>query len=233
MKEPGGGYIYFGTRRERSASGVMLDVDANGADGLRDNPVENIFYERISTMAEGLYTLSVNNYSRRSNGIGFTVEIDILGTIHTIEFDKSLSQGKTVQVATLRYSKAKGLEIVESLPSTQTSRQMWGITTQTYTPIKVAMMSPNFWDDQLGIGNKHYFFMLDGCINEGKARGFFNEFMKSELNGHRKVIEMVGSKMLTEESDKQLSGIGFSSTQRNNILCRVSGAFNRVVNITF
>jgi hypothetical protein len=94
------------------------------------------------------------------------------------------------------------------------------------------MMSPNFWDDKT-VGNKHYFFMLDGCLNDGKARGFFNEFFKEELTPHRKVLEMVGSKMRTDESDRQLSGLGFSSTQRNSVLCRVKGSFNRVVKITF
>ena len=94
------------------------------------------------------------------------------------------------------------------------------------------MMSPNYWDGR-GIGNKHFFFMLEGCRNEGKARGFFNEFLKSDLDQHRKVMEMVGNKLKTEESDRQLSGLGFSSTQRNSVLCRVQGSFNRIIRIKF
>ena len=94
------------------------------------------------------------------------------------------------------------------------------------------MMSPNFWDD-LNVGNKHYFFMLENCKNEDKARGFFNEFLKSELDAHRKVIEVVGSKMRTDESDQQLSGLGFSSTQRNSVLCKVKGSFSRIIKIVF
>ena len=85
---------------------------------------------------------------------------------------------------------------------------------------------------QLG-GYSHTFFVLDGAKNDEPTRGFFNEFLKPELTEHRKVIEMVGSKMLTTESNHQLSGLGFSSTQRNNILCRVTGAFTRIINITF
>ena len=94
------------------------------------------------------------------------------------------------------------------------------------------MMSPNFWDGH-GVGNKHYFFMLDGCLNDGKARGFFNEFLKPDLDAHRKVIEMVGNKMTAVESDRQLSGLGFSSTQRSSLLCRVKGSFTRTINILF
>lgn len=94
------------------------------------------------------------------------------------------------------------------------------------------MLSPNYWDER-AVGNQHYFFMLENCLNEGKARGFFNEFLRPDLDAHRKVIEMVGAKMKTDESNDQLSGVGFSSTQRNSIMCRVTGAFTRIINITF
>lgn len=230
MREPNSGHIYFGNRR--SHCGGMLDVDANGGNGLKEHPVENIFYERLSTMREGVYILSVNNYRRRSNGTGFTVEIDILGTVHTIEYDKILASSKTIEVAQLHYSEAKGVEIISSLPSTQSVKDIWGVKSQTFIPVNIMMMSPNHWDGQ-GIGNKHYFFMLDGCANEGGARGFFNEFLKDELTPHRKVIEMIGSKLKTDTSANQLSGLGFSSTQRNTLLCRVKGSFSRLINITF
>ena len=124
------------------------------------------------------------------------------------------------------------MEIVESLPSSQAAKNLWGIPTQTFHKVSVLMLSPNYWDEKT-VGNKHYFFMLDGCLNDGKARGFFNEFLTDSLNVHRKVFEVVGSKMKTEESDRQLSGIGFSSTQRNYILCRVKGSFTRTLKITF
>ena len=135
-------------------------------------------------------------------------------------------------VVTFNFSHEKGIEITSSLPSTQPNREVWGISTNTYQKVNVAMLSPNHWDDQ-GVGNKHYFFMLDGCRNEGAARGFYNEFLKADLDQHRKVLEMVGAKMRTEGTDHQLSGLGFSSTQRANILCRVSGSFNRIIKITF
>jgi hypothetical protein len=75
--------------------------------------------------------------------------------------------------------------------------------------------------------------MLDNCKNDGKARGFFNEFLSSELDAYRKVFEVVGSKMKPEDSEHQLSGLGFSSTQRNSVLCKVSGSFTRTVKLTF
>ena len=94
------------------------------------------------------------------------------------------------------------------------------------------MNSPNHWDGQT-TGNKHYFFMLEGCKQEGGARGFYNEFLTDDLRDHRKVFEVLGSKMKTPESDDQLSGVGFSSTQRNHVFCRVAGSFTRTIKITF
>ena len=138
---------------------------------------------------------------------------------------------KTTIVATIRYSHKAGFVIAESLPSSQTSREVWGLKTQTFQPVNVLMLSPNHWDDR-AVGNKHYFFMIDGCRNDGTARGFFNEFLKADLDKHRKVLEMVGSKMKIEGAE-QLSGLGFSSTMRNSIVCRVKGSFTRTIKITF
>jgi len=233
MLEPKGGtHIYFGNRRSKSLCGGILDVDANGGDGIMPNPVENIYYADKRTMKEGSYVLNVNNYSRRSSGVGFEVEIEFDGKILNFVYDKVLKTGDTVRVAEIRYSKKDGFSIVNSLPSSQTVKNMWGLSTQSFHKVSALMMSPNYWDDKT-VGNKHLFFMLDGCLNDGRARGFFNEFLAEELTPHRKVLEVVGSKMKTEKSQNQLSGIGFSSTQRNHVLCKVEGKFTRVVKVVF
>jgi len=233
MLEPKGGtHIYFGNRRSKSFCGGILDVDANGGDGIMPNPVENIYYADKRTMKEGSYVLNVNNYSRRSSGVGFEVEIEFDGKILNFVYDKVLKTGDTVRVAEIRYSKKDGFSIVNSLPSSQTVKNMWGLSTQSFHKVSALMMSPNYWDDKT-VGNKHLFFMLDGCLNDGRARGFFNEFLAEELTPHRKVLEVVGSKMKTEKSQNQLSGIGFSSTQRNHVLCKVEGKFTRVVKVVF
>lgn len=94
------------------------------------------------------------------------------------------------------------------------------------------MLSPNHWDN-INIGNKHYFFILEGCQNPDPIRGFFNEFLKEELTEHRRVFEALGSRMEIPYSENQLSGIGFSSTVRNSVICKVTGAFERVIKINF
>jgi hypothetical protein len=96
----------------------------------------------------------------------------------------------------------------------------------------MVMHSPNHWDEH-ETGNKHWFFILDKCKNDERTRGFYNEFLSNELTEHRKVFEVLGSRMKTEKCDNQLSGVGFSSTQKNSILCKVSGSFARTIKINF
>lgn len=281
MNEPSGHHIYYATRHMPSPSGGRLDVDANaGGVNLRNDPVENIFYASRRLMREGEYRLWVHNFYRRTDGVGFEVQLEFDGQTINIAYEKALPQGAVVDVATIEYRNGQ-FKIVKSLPTTQTSKPIWNVNTQKFHRVNAIMLSPNFWDagsgptketiqqqiDMLksapmdagdriflaqlqeerrtlakqprkpagatGVGNKHYFFMIDGCKNDGRARGFYNEFLKEELTPHRKVIEIVGSKMRTEESEDQLSGLGFSSTQRQELLCRVTGSFTRTVKVVF
>lgn len=250
MLEPGvrggvGAYeIYFANRRVKSPNGGVLDVDANGADGMVPNPVENIFYANKAGMREGVYELSVHNYSRRWDGVGFEVEVEFGGETLNLAYDKAVRQSQKIVVAQIEYSKATGFKVTSELTASSSSKRVWGVATQAFHKVNVVMLSPNYWDttgDDLdvgyrgyqGIGNRHFFFMLDACRNEGTARGFYNEFLSQELEPHRKVMEMVGAKMKTDEAERQLSGLGFSSTQRNSLLVRVGGTFSRVVKVVF
>lgn len=233
MAEPSGHEIYFGNRAHISPCGGRLDVDANGGSGMMTHPVENIFYADKNRMQAGVYELRVNNWARRdADKSGFEVEIEFGGTTHHIVFNKVLRQSDTVTVAKINVTKTGVISLLSSLPTSTSTKLVWGITTQTFQPVSTVMLSPNHWDGE-GVGNRHYFFMLKNCINEGAARGFYNEFLNADLNEHRKVIEMVGAKLKTETASEQLSGLGFSSTQRNHVLCKVSGAFSRIVKVNF
>lgn len=229
MVEPGGREIFYGNRQ--SPSGGQLDVDMNVSGETRD-PVENIYYGNRMTMREGTYRLFVHNYTKReTTNVGFEVEVDCLGIVHRFVYEKPVRGGERVIVVEFEYSHKDGLKIIKSLPNTQASKEVWGVTTGNFHKVDLMMFSPNHWSG--AIGNKHYFFMLNGCINDGSARGFYNEFLKEDLSPHRKVFEIVGSKIKTKESAEQLSGLGFSSTQRNSILCRVNGKFTRIIKILF
>ena len=231
--EPDGNHIYFNDKFS-SVAGGELDVDMNAnAVNMSRIPVENITFPSKQRMQEGIYKLYVNNYCRRENiDVGFEVEIEFNGTIWPFCYEKIVADGEKVVVAEFHYSKANGITIIKSLPTTQTTKQAWNLSTQQFHKVSMVMNSPNYWDDK-ATGNKHYFFMLEDCVNPDKARGFFNEFLTDKLREHRKVFEVLGSKMKTEQSDNQLSGLGFSSTQRNHVFCKVAGSFARTVKITF
>ena len=232
MKQPGGSEIWFRAKLDHSTKG-NLDVDMNAGSGQTRTPVENITFPRRDLMREGEYTLYVHNWHKReSTDDGFEVEMEFDGVVYSFAYPSALKTGQNVVVCRFKYTHKDGLTILESLPSKQTSKTVWGLHTQTFQKVRVVMLSPNHWDER-EVGNKHFFFMLDGCLNDGTARGFFNEFLAESLTPHRKVLEMVGARMKTDTSDKQLSGIGFSSTQRNYLLCRVSGSFTRVVKVMF
>ena len=72
---------------------------------------------------------------------------------------------------------------------------------------------------------------IQNCINPETPNGFYNEFLKSELTKHKRVFEALGSKAHVENTDDQLSGIGFSSTRRNTLIAKVTGDFERIIKI--
>lgn len=236
-----GYHISYGNRRVLSPNGGTLDLDANGCDGQRDDPAENIVYADRLRMGEGTYQLYVHNYNRRSTGSGFTVEVEFDGTVHTLTHPKALRTDQRVDVATVEYSRAAGFKLKpgKEVSTVQASRELWGLRTQAFQRVSMAMLSPNYWGawpdeaQPAGVGNRHLFFMLDNARNAEGARGFYNEFLSAELEPHRKVMEQVGARMRTDESDRQLSGLGFSSTRRDSVLVRVTGALARVVRVTF
>lgn len=233
IKEPkGGDHIYFSWKKSRRTLG-KLDVDMNaGAHMNSVDPVENIVYPRKDHLINGVYKVIVNNYLKRSRkNVGFVVEIEIDGKIKRFPYSAEVKNKEDVHVADISVSENK-IEVKGKIPDALDSKEVWGIKTNAYQKVSMMMLSPNCWDDKQ-YGNKHYFFMLEDCQAEEEPRGFFNEFLGGELIEHRKVFEVLGSKMSVEESDNQLSGLGFSSTIRDVVLCKVEGTFNRVVRIKF
>ena len=62
---------------------------------------------------------------------------------------------------------------------------------------------------------------------------FTYTFLREEFMEYRKVFEALGAKMRVEHDRSQLSGIGFSSTKRNSLICRIDGSFTRLIKIMF
>jgi hypothetical protein len=231
MKESSRYEINFQNKGIVSPNGGTLDVDMNAGQGTTRQPVENIFYRDKKKMRLGEYTLYVHQYCKRdTKDTGFEVEIDVGGEVTQFAYDGAMPTGKVVEVAKI-INNGTSIDVVHTLPATARVRTVWGLETNKFHRVRALCLSPNYWVKDKAVGNLHYFFMLDGCKNDGTARGFFNEFLRSDLDKHRKVVEIVGSKMRTEETDRQLSGLGFSSTKRAYVLARVTSTFTRVVKI--
>lgn len=111
-------------------------------------------------------------------------------------------------------------------------KETWNLSTNKFHKVSLLTLSPNYWNGA-EVGNKHYFFILDGCKNPSPVRGFFNEYLRSELSQDRKTFEMLANKMKAPYSDNQLSGLGFSSTIRNSVICKVTGSFTRTIKVNF
>lgn len=226
--EPNGNRIYYGDKVSSSSGNLDVDMNANGARSR--NAVENIAWTNSHRMQEGKYTVLVNNYMRREMiDVGFDIQIEYDGQVFDFNSRKSPSNGNTEEVAVFHYSKEKGIVFETFIDSTVFSKEKWGLKTNMFHKVKNIMLSPNHWKQP--IGNKHFLFLLENCINDEEPRPFFNEFLKDEFTENRKVFEVLGSKVKVPKSENQLSGIGFSQTISNHVIVRVKGQLTKTFKI--
>lgn len=218
--EPNGGQIYYGHRN--GLSGGTLDVDMNVCSPIKD-AVENVIWTDPNRLKIGTYTVYVQNFTKRETiDVGFEVEIEVNGELHKFNYNKMVVGD--VGVAKIIVSKDKQITVEPIIPEGSTSvksTKEWNIDTMKFQNVSCIMFSPNHWEGN-EVGNKHLFFMIEGCKNPDPVRGFFNEYLRSDLErNHRRVFETLASKAKTEYSDNQLSGLGFSLTQSNDVIVKV------------
>jgi hypothetical protein len=216
--------------RNHAASGGSQDVDYVKAAPEGYVPVENISFPDIKRMPEGTYVCKIHNWNLRQPTVGgFKAEIEFGGQVFEYEYDKPLKHHEWITVAEVTLKNGE-FTIKHHLKESTSAREIWGMQTQQFHPVSLLINSPNHWDGKQ-TGNKHTFFILEGCKNNESARGFYNEYIRPSLNTHRKVFELLGSKLKVEQSDQQLSGLGFSSTQRNSVVVRVKGNTSRILKV--
>ena len=228
--EPNGFHIFFNDKY--ALDGGNLDIDIRYPSSGTP-AVENITWPNIERMKPGKYDFYVHQYANRGGRDGFRAEIEFEGQIFRYDYRKELRQDEKVRVATVTLGVDGKFTIEHKLPCENASRGIWGVKTMDFVPVSVVMFSPNYWDEQTGIGHKHVFFALKGCKNPEEPNGFYNEFLKQELMDHKRVLEALGGKMKVSYADDQLSGIGFSTTKRNSLVVRVKGATERVMKVAF
>ena len=81
-----------------------------------------------------------------------------------------------------------GVTVKPLLDASNATRTAWGIEMNKFHRVSMLLNSPNYWSPGEGVGNRHLMFMIDGCVSDEPARGFYNEFLREDLSPHRKVL---------------------------------------------
>ena len=216
-------------RKHSSSSCGQLDVDVISPG--KDIAVENITWGDKQNIQQGVHRFSLHNYSSSTSNGGFTAEVEVDGVISSYTYEKNLRGEENVPVAEVCF-KDQTFKVTDLLSSKSSPKNVWSTNTENFHKVSVVMNSPNYWDGEK-TGNKHIFFMLEGCANTEDTRGLYNEFLNTKLTKHRKTFEMLGASMKVPTAEDQLSGLGFSLTQSNHLYCKVSGSFSRTIKIIF
>lgn len=235
-QEPRGGTeIAYDTQYRKDRGGMrtamsgQLDVDMISPARMG---VENIVWDKLSKMGNGIYRLWVRNFDGGSNK-GFKAEIECGGETYSYHYDKPvLGRGKDIHVANVKL--ADGQFTVEHIipESAVASKDIYGLETNRFHKVNLVCLSPNHWGDN-NVGNKHYFFMLEDCKSPVSIRSFHIENLIPELASHRKVLEVLGATRMLEPAEKQLSGLGFNATVRDELIVKLSGTHKRMMKIIF
>lgn len=225
-EEPTGTHIHWcNYKGNKTPLSGMLDVDMIRPVGLG---VENITWTDLNKMKDGEYRFWINNYDSGRNK-GFKAEIEFNGQIHQYNYTKEVMGDLDVAVVTLKNGV---FSIKHFIDSTTSSKKMWNIDTNEFHEVNLVCLSPNYWGEN-ETGHKHYLFMLKDCLCDKPMRTFHNEMLSSDLLKHRKVMDVLGDTTRIEPSDKQLSGIGFNSTVKDELIVKVTGSFKRTLKIKF
>jgi len=229
-KEPNGTEIYFGSYKGRKTPicGGMLDVDMIRPAGVG---VENIFWNEPERIKDGAYRFFIVNYDHGHNS-GAKAEIAFGDEVFTYVVDHEIMHN--IDIATVHIKNGMIDHVEQSrylVDSNATSKEIYGLETNKFHKVNLVCLSPNHWDG--AFGNKHYFFMLEGAKAPEAIRGFHNEFLIPELLEHRKVMEVLGATLKVESTDKQLSGLGFNATVRDEVVLRLQGSHKRVIKVQF
>lgn len=219
--------------RKHHSSGGVQDVDYVDVAPVGYIPVENITFPSIDKLPEGVYVFKIHNWNFRNPTTGgFKAEIAFSNQVFKFERKEPLKHKEWITLAKIELKNGE-FKVLEMIDNDTSPIEIWNLRTNQFVPVSVVCYSPNYWNEQQGIGHRHYMFMLKDCMNNEGLNGFYNEFLKEELLPHKRVFEALGSKMTVKEVKDQLSGLGFSSTKRSELIVKVKGNTERVIKIKF
>ncbi len=223
-EQSNGTTIYYSNKNCPKTKG-WLDVDM-----IRPTKIgiENITWQK--NVPDGTYKFYVRNFCGGNNK-GFKVEIEIDGEVYNYHYPNKTSHKEDVNVAFVTVKDGK-FSIKHNLPESNTSKNIWNVETNQFHKVNLVCTSPNHWGDN-NIGTKEYFFMIQDCKSDVSMRAFHTDQLNSELMSVRKAIDVLGNYKMVEPSPKQLSGIRFNSTVRDELIVRVKGSHQRVLKIVF
>jgi hypothetical protein len=232
-QQPNGDRIGYSTgfRKDRgnqfSSYKGQLDLDNTQPSGKL--AIENIYFADIKKMKDGVYKFWVNQYYSR-NSQGFKAEIEFNGEIYSYEYNKPVVGNIMVSEVILKNGEFTIKHLIPE--SAVSSKELYGLETNQFHKVNLVCLSPNHWGNN-NVGNKHYFFMLDGCKSSTSIRSFHNENLLPELAQHKRVLEVLGTTNMIESTNKQLSGLGYNATVRDELVVRLQGTHKRMVKIRF
>lgn len=207
------GHIYFRNKAR------ILDVDMNAGSGTTRKPVENLSWV---SPRNGTYTIMVNQWARReTQDGGFTLEVECGGVVQHFTCRANPSHNETIDCIefTMKGGALTGLKALDrrvvggSIPT-----EKWGVRTEAPVRVNTLLNSPNHWHGAGEIGAKHWIFALEGCRNPDSTRGIYNEFLRSDLEPHRKVFEVLGNKTKCPPAEEQISGVGFTAGRGDKVM---------------
>lgn len=230
--EPNGTEIYYGSYRGSKTSMLgSLDIDMIRPSKIG---VENIFWTDKDKLKDGHYRFWIKNYDGGSNKGIKRAEIEIAGQVFSYEIRDEITGN--CQIADITIKDGELVNISHAAAPTNVddfAQEIYGLETNKFHKVNLVCLSPNFWGSNK-VGNKHFFFMLDKAKASESLRGFHNEFLCSDLLVHRKVMDTLGEVSKAVSTENQLSGLGFNSTVRDELIVRLTIDNNKkVIKIKF
>lgn len=219
-RTPRGEHIFFGDKQG------ILDVDMNAGGGTTRTPVENLAFDRLQ---DGVYKVYVNQYSRReTQDVGFEIEVEHDGVLMQYQYDKGVVGDIPCFQIKVKNGEVENIVVDKALVGNKASKEKWGVKTNTQVPVNLVCYSPNHWGQNKS-GAKHLIFALHGCKNPEPTRGIYNEFLRPELEAHRKVFEALGNKTKVSYQEEQVSGVGFTAARGDSVNVIVDGCRSYLV----